>query len=184
MMVSYNDVMHKAAWDQIESIYNLPHVDRGIVERFRALKSSQVTHTKGEGNGHHICSFFLPYHQSSNSVYLCDHIKAKDWIPPGGHIEPGETPLDAAIREMREELSFTPRIEQLEAWNLSVKPINRPEANCLTHFDVWYLVKMDEKSEFEYDPREYHDAAWLTVQEGVAKIKHNPDFAGVISLLA
>ncbi|MGV9748387.1 NUDIX domain-containing protein [Rhodococcus zopfii] len=35
-----------------------------------------------------------------------DHIGAGLWLPTGGHVEPGEHPLDTAIRETREELGI------------------------------------------------------------------------------
>lgn len=175
--------MHQAAWDEIEKIYLLPHLDQATVSQFRQLKSSQNSHTKGEGNPLHYCSFFLPFDQAKNKIYLCHHIKADDWIPPGGHIEVGETPSDAAIREMQEELSVDIKKPQLEAWNLSVKPINRPESGCMAHYDVWHLVHLSEQ-DFDFDPREYYEAGWFGVKEGVAKISKNPDFASIIATLS
>jgi hypothetical protein len=90
--------MHKPAWDEIECLYTLSHIDKSTIDQFRTLKSTQHSHTKREGNLLHYCSFFLPYDQQTGKIYLGHHIKADDWIPPGGHIEPGETPSDAAIR--------------------------------------------------------------------------------------
>ena len=34
---------------------------------------------------------------------LLYHRQHEMWLPPGGHIEPGETPDEAALREVREE---------------------------------------------------------------------------------
>jgi 8-oxo-dGTP pyrophosphatase MutT (NUDIX family) len=34
---------------------------------------------------------------------LIKHRRLGVWLPPGGEIEPGETPLEAAARELREE---------------------------------------------------------------------------------
>jgi ADP-ribose pyrophosphatase YjhB (NUDIX family) len=36
-------------------------------------------------------------------VLLHRHPKLGIWLPPGGHVEPGELPDDAAVREVREE---------------------------------------------------------------------------------
>jgi 8-oxo-dGTP pyrophosphatase MutT (NUDIX family) len=37
------------------------------------------------------------------AVLLVRHRRLGTWLPVGGEIEPGETPLEAAIRELREE---------------------------------------------------------------------------------
>lgn len=39
----------------------------------------------------------------NDRVLLHWHDKLGRWLPPGGHIEPGELPDDAAIREVMEE---------------------------------------------------------------------------------
>jgi 8-oxo-dGTP pyrophosphatase MutT (NUDIX family) len=36
-------------------------------------------------------------------VILHPHAKLEIWLPPGGHIDPGELPDEAAIREVLEE---------------------------------------------------------------------------------
>ncbi|MGE5673733.1 MAG: NUDIX hydrolase [Mycobacterium leprae] len=36
-------------------------------------------------------------------VLMLWHRKLSMWLPPGGHIEPGELPDEAAVREVREE---------------------------------------------------------------------------------
>jgi hypothetical protein len=83
---------------------------------------------------------------------------------------------------MKEELNVVITKNQIEAWNLSVKPINRPNSGCIAHYDVWHLVHIKEQ-DFDYDLREYHDASWFDVKEGIAKINKNPDFAKIITLL-
>ncbi len=40
---------------------------------------------------------------NGNEVLLLFHHKFEKWLPPGGHLEPNETPHEAAIREVREE---------------------------------------------------------------------------------
>ncbi len=172
--------MLELAWDEIESIYSYPGIDPATIEQFKDLKTSQPTHTKKEGNLHHYCSFFLPYDREVGKIYLGHHIKANDWIPPGGHIEIGETPKDAAIREMMEELQVKIVRNQLIPFNLSVKIVNQPGRGCVTHYDVWHFVDINVQK-FDYLQSEYHDAGWFTIPEGVKKITKNPDFATIIS---
>lgn len=40
---------------------------------------------------------------AEGKVLLLHHRKLQKWLPPGGHIEPGELPDEAAVREVREE---------------------------------------------------------------------------------
>jgi 8-oxo-dGTP pyrophosphatase MutT (NUDIX family) len=64
------------------------------------------------------------------AVYIIDnqqtlmifHRKLKKWLPPGGHLEPNETPAEAARREAREEtgleIAFIPQENVwIERWN-------------------------------------------------------------------
>lgn len=172
--------MFQPAWDEIEGIYSLPRVNPATIIQFQKFKFSQPTHTKGEGNPHHYCTFFLPYDKQAGKIYLGHHIKADDWISPGGHIEPGETPSLTSIREMKEELGVHITEDMLEPFDLSVKIIDRPGSGCTLHYDLWHLVHIAEQ-DFDYLKSEYHDAGWFPVAEGVRKITKNPDFAKIIS---
>ncbi|MBA3538374.1 MAG: NUDIX domain-containing protein [Deltaproteobacteria bacterium] len=43
------------------------------------------------------------YARRGARVLVIEHRRLKTWLPIGGELEAGETPLDAAIRELREE---------------------------------------------------------------------------------
>jgi 8-oxo-dGTP pyrophosphatase MutT (NUDIX family) len=43
------------------------------------------------------------YVRRGREVLVIEHRRLKTWLPIGGELEPGETPLEAAVRELREE---------------------------------------------------------------------------------
>ena len=43
------------------------------------------------------------YARRGDRVLVIEHRRLRTWLPIGGELEPGETPLDAARRELREE---------------------------------------------------------------------------------
>ncbi|MDP6666883.1 MAG: NUDIX domain-containing protein [Dehalococcoidia bacterium] len=57
-----------------------------------------------------------------NATLLHWHKKVQEWLPPGGHVEPNEDPVQATLREIREETGFevevVPTGEPLEISNL------------------------------------------------------------------
>jgi 8-oxo-dGTP diphosphatase len=55
----------------------------------------------------HLVSYFLLIDRPAGSVLLCDHRLSGLWLPTGGHVEPGEHPLDTVRREAVEELGVT-----------------------------------------------------------------------------
>ena len=52
----------------------------------------------------HLVAYFLLRDDQDGSVLLVDHIKAGLWLPAGGHVEPGEHPVETVRREVAEEL--------------------------------------------------------------------------------
>jgi len=43
------------------------------------------------------------YARRGERVLVIEHRRLRTWLPIGGELEPGETPLEAAVRELREE---------------------------------------------------------------------------------
>lgn len=59
-------------------------------------------------------SFASGYLVEDQKVLLVHHNKFDKWVPAGGHIEPGETPAEAASREFLEETGIN--VEVISAY--------------------------------------------------------------------
>jgi 8-oxo-dGTP diphosphatase len=53
------------------------------------------------------------YARRGSKVLVIEHRRLRTWLPIGGELEPGETPLEAARRELREETGLAGRIRPL-----------------------------------------------------------------------
>src|SRR3990167_1627960 len=59
---------------------------------------------------------------SGQRLLLHKHAKLGKWLPPGGHVEPNETPPEAARRETKEETGLD--IDFIEQENLKINAYN------------------------------------------------------------
>jgi len=162
--------MRKTFLSEISKLKDKIYVDKKIIKQFlEKLKSGLLT--KKQNPSDHFCAFFLPIDLTSKSIYLGHHIKADDWIPPGGHIDKNELPIQTVHREFYEELNFNLNKEKVELFDLTIKDVSgNPIHRCKTHFDFWYLVYIN-KRKFRFDKKEFYQAEWLTISQGIKRMK-------------
>jgi 8-oxo-dGTP diphosphatase len=53
------------------------------------------------------------YARKADRVLVIEHRRLKTWLPIGGELEPGETPVEAAERELREETGIDLEMQPL-----------------------------------------------------------------------
>lgn len=92
-----------------------------------------------------------PLHVTASAILVNDvgdktalhlHKRLGIWLQPGGHIETGESPADAALREAIEEIGVPARHEV--DGGLFVHLDVHPGPRGHTHFDLRYAVRAPE----------------------------------------
>lgn len=115
----------------------------------------------------HLVSYFLPVDLVDSSVLLVDHIKAGRWLPPGGHVEAGEDPVDTVRREAREELAvdavFAPHYGERPCF-LTTTDTRQPE-NRHTDVSLWFVLQGKRAERLSPDAREFHRIRWWSPEE-------------------
>lgn len=92
---------------------------------------------------------------NNNRYLLFKRTESKKYALPGGHVEEGETPLDAIIREIHEELSIViPNVKLIGRYPHGKKTLNVYYYNN-TEFDPSTII-LDE---------EHEDYRWFTYYE-------------------
>jgi 8-oxo-dGTP pyrophosphatase MutT (NUDIX family) len=116
----------------------------------------------------HLVSYFLLVDRPAGSVLLCDHRLSGLWLPTGGHVEPGEHPLDTVRREATEELGVTAQPDAAfgdRPFFLTMTETVGPPA--IRHVDVslWFALTGRVGQPLLPDQREFAGLRWWTVAE-------------------
>jgi len=151
-----DEVLSIAAFDELEREHiseTLRWIDSGT-ELCRVEKPATPPQ--------HLVSYFVGI--DAGHVLLVDHRKAELWLPPGGHVEPGEHPRDTVLREAREELGI-----DAEFW--SPRPLLLSQAQTRgdhdRHVDVsfWYVLRISRAALLQPDWSEFHSVRWFAFDE-------------------
>jgi 8-oxo-dGTP pyrophosphatase MutT (NUDIX family) len=138
--------------------------DEANVCRTRAFLSKNIILTRDEGNTQgHITASVMVMSKDGNKALMCRHTGLNKWVQPGGHVDKNETPMDAAIREAREETGM--EVKNLELIDIDVHLIpaiikggKLIEAHL--HYDFRYIGTVIEEKEPELSD-ESDELAWI-----------------------
>jgi 8-oxo-dGTP pyrophosphatase MutT (NUDIX family) len=108
----------------------------------------------------HLVVYFIPVDSAERCLLLGDHRKSGLWLPPGGHVEDGEDPRQAVIREAREELGIEARFKDDQPFFLTVTPTRGPNRHL--DVDLWFLLDLArQEAQLTPDQREFNSVRWF-----------------------
>lgn len=114
----------------------------------------------------------------SRGVVLHKHKRLGIWVQPGGHVDDGETPWEAALRETIEETGLAGRhpADGVRFVHLDVHSGGRGH----THLDLRYLI-IGPDAEPAPPPGESPETFWFSWDE--ALVKADPGLRGALTAL-
>ena len=102
-------------------------------------------------------------------VFLIQHMKGRYWGFPKGHAEEGETQIEAAFRELKEETNLDPvncmsMNPFVEHYQFIARGRRVSKRVC------YYLAEV--KGDVVLQPEEIYSGTWVSLEEGIEKITH------------
>lgn len=114
----------------------------------------------------HLVSYFVPYDREAGKLLLVDHKNAQLLLPPGGHVEPNEDPIQTVMREAKEELGMVLTNEDVASKPLFITvTVTVGLTSGHTDVSLWYLVDANSNSQYFFDGAEFLDYKWLALDE-------------------
>ena len=99
---------------------------------------------------------------NANEILLCELTYKQEWDLPGGVVDPGESPAEAVVREIREEMQVEMSPRSLVAVNW-LPPWRGWDDAALFVFDLG--VDDDVIARARLEPRELRAVHWCTLDE-------------------
>ena len=123
-----------------------------------------LTKPKNFKSKYNVVSCFLEYNGEILLLHRPAHKnQGGKWGVPAGKIEAGETPLQAIIRELKEETSYIVAEEKKLLYFGKVY-VRHPEHDFVYHI---FHLPLGDKPKIILDPKEHQNFQWVTPKESL-----------------
>jgi 8-oxo-dGTP diphosphatase len=113
----------------------------------------------------HLVAYCLLIDFENKKMLLGHHKDSNLWLPPGGHCDQGELPIDTAKRELQEEIGIAAPLFLEAPIFLALTKTKGLKDNG--HIDVgfWYISIGDSSQSHSFDQSEFKDVKWFLFDE-------------------
>jgi S-adenosylhomocysteine hydrolase/8-oxo-dGTP pyrophosphatase MutT (NUDIX family) len=142
------------------------HVKKDLKSASQQIETDIGLTNRKNFKGHVTASIFLLC-KKTKRVLLLDHKALRMMLQPGGHIDPKETPLKAALRELAEETGIKSGFQ--------LRSLVPGDRDVPLHIDTHPIPQNPEKNEAEHF---HHDFQYLAIVETEADVTVRDSEAG------
>jgi ADP-ribose pyrophosphatase YjhB (NUDIX family) len=144
------------------------YTPKNAQELIAFLESGENLFSRANSFGHITASSWI-LSADMKSVLLINHKKYNIWVAPGGHVDEGELPSEAAVRETAEEVGVNGLISLSEdIFDLDIHRIpasekkNEPEH---WHADVRYIFRVGDDASVDLNLDECNAYSWMGIEQ-------------------
>ncbi|MEV0824087.1 NUDIX hydrolase [Nonomuraea rubra] len=135
----------------------------------------------------HLVVYAALVDRGRSSMMLVDHRKARAWLPPGGHVDPGEDPRRTVLREVEEELGLAGRFDPVLGSAPFFLTVTRTRgADPHTDVTLWFVLEGDERAPITPDLAEFAEVRWHALGDGArwASDAFDPEMSRFVAKLS
>ena len=134
--------------------------------RYSAFLSEAVDYTHRHSFPVHATASLFAFSPDATQIALIHHRATGKWFQPGGHLDPGETPAEAACRECREETGLIATLDA-DAMPISLDLHRIPENGMKGepehyHLDIRFAAFVS--GTLAPNLMEVHDVRWFAAK--------------------
>lgn len=111
---------------------------------------------------------YRKYH-GNTEILLIKHINSGHWSFPKGHVEAGETEIETAMREIKEETGIDVIIDQ------SFREIVTYSPRRDTHKEVVYFIAKAKNTDYTPQEDEIADIKWVEISRAGSVLAYEND---------
>jgi 8-oxo-dGTP pyrophosphatase MutT (NUDIX family) len=157
---------HKIIQDLVATIKPLDHLEEQHIYfalQWIASDAEIFRLAKPATPDTHLVCYFVLLDSETNQILLTAHKKSGLWLPPGGHVEVDEHPLNTVKREAEEELSIEAEFIMDTPFFLTIS--RTVGASQHTDVSLWYLLKGNSSIQYNYAVEEFDQIRWFRPEE-------------------